>query len=165
VWEKWKVPTNVINAIKGSIQFWITHPTSSPPYLHVINQELQDALKDQARIGWNNFFKGFIATKFQAIANWAREGPLNAFEQIRWTCEIIKSIWAGEHDHWTLRNKDRHGHTPEEEAETKREKLLQQAQELFLLKEQIDQTYRTKMFPTWQRIQSKRTNNLEHWKE
>jgi hypothetical protein len=116
----------------------------------VINQELQDALKDQARIGWNNFFKGLIAKKFQTIANRTREGPLNAFEQIRWTCKIIQPIWAAEHEHWTHRNKDRHGHTPEEEVEKNGKKLLQRAQELFLLQEQIVPTYRTKIFPTWQ---------------
>jgi hypothetical protein len=31
------------------------------------------------------------------------------------------------------------------------------------IEEQSDPTYRTKIFPTWQRIQSKRTNNLENW--
>jgi hypothetical protein len=163
--EKWKLPTNATKAIKESIQFWIAHPNSSPPYIHIVHQELQDALRDQARIGWNNFLKGFIATKFQAIANRTREGPLNAFEQIRWTCEIIKPIWAGELDHWNLRNKDRHGHTPEEEAEKKRERLLQKAHELVSLKNELDPQYRTKIFPSWERIKLKRTNNLEQWIE
>jgi hypothetical protein len=67
--EKWKVPSNMIKAIKDSIQFWIAHPNSLPPYIHIVNQELQDALKAQSHIGWNNFLKGFIATKFQTIAN------------------------------------------------------------------------------------------------
>jgi hypothetical protein len=106
--------------------------------------------------------QGLITTKFQTIINRAREGPLNAFEQIRWTCEIIKPIWACELDHWTLRNKDRHGHTPEEEAEIKRDRLLQKAHELFLLKREIDPKYR-KIIPSWRRIKSKRTNNLEQW--
>jgi hypothetical protein len=163
VCEKWKFQVNVTKAIKESIQFWIAHPNLSPPYIHIANQELQDALKAQSLIGWNNFLKGFIATKFQNIANRNREDPLNAFEQIRWTCEIIKPIWAGELDHWTLRNKDRHGHTPEEEAEKKRERLLQKAHELYLLKREIDPKYRNKIFPSWQRIKSKRTNNLETW--
>jgi hypothetical protein len=136
VCEKWKFPGNVTKAIKESIQFWITHRNYSPPYMHIANQELQDALKVQAHIGWNNFLKGFIATKFQAIANRTRKDPLNAFEQIRWTCEIIKPIWAGKLEDWTHRNKDCHGHTPE----------------LFLLKREIDPQYRTKIFPSWRRI-------------
>jgi hypothetical protein len=49
--KKWKLPTNIIKAIKESIQFWIAHPNLLPPYIHIANQELQDALKDQARIG------------------------------------------------------------------------------------------------------------------
>jgi hypothetical protein len=69
VCEKWKVPTTVTKAIKESIQFWIAHPNLSPPYIHITNQELQDALKAQSLIGWNNFLKGFIATKFQTIVN------------------------------------------------------------------------------------------------
>jgi hypothetical protein len=156
VCEKWKFPGNVTKAIKESIQFWIAHPNSTPPYMHIANQELQDALKAQAHIGWNNFLKGFIATKFQAIANRSREDPLNAFEQIRWTCEIIKPIWAGELEHWTHQNKDRHG-------QKKQDRLLQKAWELFLLKREIDPQYRNKIFPSWRRIKSKQTNNLKTW--
>jgi hypothetical protein len=51
---------------------------------------------------------------------------------------------AGELDHWTLRNKDQHGHTPEEEAEKKRDRLLQKAHKLFLLKKDLNPNTRQK---------------------
>jgi hypothetical protein len=47
--------------------------------------------------------------------------------------------------------------------EKKRERLLQKAHELYLLKREIDPKYRNKIFPSWRRIKSKRTNNLETW--
>jgi hypothetical protein len=70
---------------------------------------------------------------------------------------------AGELDHWTLRNKDQHGHTPEEEAEKKRDRLLQKAHKLFLLKNKLEPQYQTKIFPSWERIRLKQTNNLKQW--
>jgi hypothetical protein len=164
VCNKWKINAEMTKEIERSLQFWITHlnNTYAPPYAHVVDQEIREALHKQAKIGWGNFLKGFIAIK---LLNMANSLPLNAFEQIRWTCEIIKPLWHSEHDHWTNRNKDRPGHTPEEEANIKREGVLQQARGLFLLKSQIDPKYQSKIFPPWYRISSKRTNNLEHWIE
>jgi hypothetical protein len=138
VCTKWNTTSDLIKEVERSLQFWIAHPKNVPPYAHVINQELRDALQDQSRIGWGHFFKGFIAVKFQKLINQPREPPLNKFEQIKWTCEVIKPIWRSEHEHWTHRNKDRHGHTQEEEANIKRERVLQRAHELFAIRNQIE---------------------------
>jgi hypothetical protein len=101
-------------------------------------------MKEWSKIGCGNFFKGWISTKIQHLINEKREGPLNQFENIRWTCEVINIVWESEQDHWSHRNKDKHGHTQEEEAKIKRDKLLEQAHKLFLLREQIEPRYRSK---------------------
>jgi hypothetical protein len=150
-------------AIAFSLKYWTSNPTRQPPHAQVVSADLRAALQAQAAIGWGNFFKGFIAKDLQRLVNATREQPLNQFEQIRWTCEVIQPLWTGEHDHWKQRNKDRHGHSPEEEANIKRERLLQRARDLYELKTQLDPSHQSKIFPPWQRIEAKKTNNLEHW--
>jgi hypothetical protein len=157
------VRDDLSNAIQTSLTFWVAHPSTQPPSAHIINLEVRNAMKEQAKIGWGNFFKGMIAIKIQHLINERREGPLNQFEQIRWTCEVIAITWESQRDHWTHRNNDKHGHTPEEESKIKRDILLKKAHELFVLKSQIDPKYRTKIYPSWNRIKLKRTCNLEVW--
>jgi hypothetical protein len=159
----WKVCNDLKQALETNLLFWIAHPSSQPPTAHINNTELRTAMKEQSNIGWGLFFKGFISRKIQLLINEHRAGPLNQFEKIRWTYEVISNNWASKQDHWNHRNKDKHGHTQEEEAQIKRDKLLDKAHALFILKTQIELKYRPEIFPNWKRIKKKRTNNLEVW--
>jgi hypothetical protein len=135
----------------------VDHPSSQPPTSHIVNTEIQTALKEQSMIGWGNFFKGFVSTKIQHLINEQREGPLNQFKN------VIAITWESQHKHWTHRNRDKHGHTNEEERKIKRDNLLKQAHELFLLKSQVEPKYCHKIYPTWKRIKTKCTSNLKVW--
>jgi hypothetical protein len=161
----WKVRDDLTQALQTNLSFWTAHPTIQPPTAHLTNTDLRNAMKDQSKIGWGNFFKGWISTKIQQLVNEKRTEQLNQFEKIRWTCEIINIVWESERDHWNHRNKDKHGHTQEEEEKIKRDNLLKEAHEVFLLKAQIEPRYRSKLFQSWNRIKSKRSANLEIWIE
>jgi hypothetical protein len=62
--------------------------------------------------------------QIQTIINTQRDGPLNAFEQLRWTSDIVQCVWDSELEHWRLRNSDKHSHTMQETDAIKREQLL-----------------------------------------
>jgi hypothetical protein len=143
-----KVRNDLKQALETNLSFWIAHPLSQPPTAHINNTELCTAMKEQLNIGWGLFFKGFISRKIQLLINEHCAGPLNQFEKICWTCEVINNNWTSEQDHWNHRNKDKHGHTQEEEAQIKCNKLLDKAQALFILKAQIEPKYQPKIFPT-----------------
>jgi hypothetical protein len=145
------------------LSFWIAHPLSQPPTAHINITELCTAMKEQLNIGWGLFFKGFISRKIQLLINEHRAGPLNQFEKICWTCEVININWTSKQDHWNHHNKDKHSHTQEEEAQIKHGKLLDKAHALFILKAQIEPKYQPKLFPTWKRMKKKWTNNLKVW--
>jgi hypothetical protein len=112
--NKWKVCDDLTKALQTNLLFWIAHPSTQPPTAHLKNPAIQNAMKEQSKIWWGNFFKGWISTKIQHLINEKREGPLNQFETIRWTCKVINIVWESERDHWSHRNKDKHGHTQEE---------------------------------------------------
>jgi hypothetical protein len=56
--------------------------------------------------------------------------PLNVFEKLRWTNDIIQCMWDSELEHWKLQNGDKHGHTLQETDPIKQEQLLATACEL-----------------------------------
>jgi hypothetical protein len=78
------------------------------------NPNYTKATSSQAHIGWGRFFKGFCSIKIQKVVNLQHDKPLNAFEQLRWTSEIVQCIWDSESEHWKQRSGDKHGHTPAE---------------------------------------------------
>jgi hypothetical protein len=143
LYTKWKTREDLKISLEMSLNFWIAHPLTQPPSAQIVNPEVRTAIKGQSKVGWGNFFKGFITTKLQHLINEQRDGPLNQFEQIWWTCNIIDIVWESQNKHWTHRNRDKHGNTPGEEGKIKRDALLKQAHELYQLKSQIDPKYRT----------------------
>jgi hypothetical protein len=105
------------------------------------------AMVSQTNIGWGRFFKGFCATTIQNVVNTHCEVPINGFEQLRWTSEVIQCVWDFEAEHWKARNGDKHGHTPVETDSKKREHLLTIARDLIQTQYQLPPRSR-KMFPT-----------------
>jgi hypothetical protein len=162
IFNRRKSGKGLTNSLECSLNFWRTHPKQYQPTYRV-HRDLREAWNEQNLIGWNNFFKGFISTKFRAILNKHRDEPLNKFERIRGICEIIKTVWASESDHWKHRNEDKFGHTPEEAATIERDNLLIEAAALFTLKNEIPRKHRSKLFPKWERITKKRSSNLAIW--
>jgi hypothetical protein len=84
----------------------------------------------QASIGWGRFFKGFCATEIQNVVNTQREAPLNRFEQLQWTSEVIQRVWDYKAEHWKTQNSNKHGHMPAETNSNKRKHLLAIARDL-----------------------------------
>jgi hypothetical protein len=161
--HKWKVPTPIAQHILSQLAL-STSGTPVPGDQAATNPDYANALRMQAKVGWGCFLKGFIATDLQRVVNTQKESqpPQNAFEQMRWTCETIQCMWDSEAEHWRCHNGDKHGTTPAETDQKKREKLLAQAQELIQTKHQLPPRYK-KMFPSYAKLIKKRTRNLETW--
>jgi hypothetical protein len=75
---------------------------------------------------------------------------------------MIQCVWDSEHEHWKLRNGDKHGHTTQETDTIKREQLLATARELLQTRQDLPPRYR-KMLPAYSKLTKKRTKNLETW--
>jgi hypothetical protein len=90
--------------------------------------------------------------------------PALHFEKIWWSCGVIKVTWESKRDHWTLCNKDKHGHTRRQRRRRKdqtRETSPKTHEKLFLLKKQ---QYRSKNLSIVETYQNKKcTANLEEW--
>jgi len=139
---------------------WIEFPDVEPSFDQVSDTESREALEAQSKIGWDKFFKGFIAQPLQHLINTQRNNQLNAFEKIRWTTEIITTIWEHQLQHWKQRNSDDHGTTIQESEEIKHQRLLKEAKELYNQKHLIPPADRA-MFPSWKRTRLKTNANLE----
>ena len=77
---------------------------------------LCQAVLQQNAIGWHNFVKGFVAQEFATIIfrTPSRHPKAHSIRK-HWTTGLNAELWSHFEAHWTLRNKDTHGHTPEEE--------------------------------------------------
>jgi hypothetical protein len=96
------------------------------------------------------------------VVNTHREAPLNKFEQLQWTSEVIQCIWDFEAEHWRTRNGDKHGHMPMETDSKKHDQLLAIARDLIETQHQLPPRYK-KMFPAYSKLIKKRMQNLETW--
>jgi hypothetical protein len=160
--NKWKVNTILTREIRKSLYNWTKSPSIRPSFDSIDNTQLRQILETQSSIGWGNFLKGLISIRFEEEINIQRNKQLNHFEEIRWTCEIIRCIWDHEESHWKTRNGDKHGHNPVESSAIVRERLLSEATELYNLRSEVPQQYR-KMFPSWNQLVKRRNGNLESW--
>jgi hypothetical protein len=106
------------------------------------------------------FFKGFCALEIQKIINTQHDSPLNAFEQLRWTSNIVQCVWDSELEHWKLRNGDKHSHTIQETDTIKQEQLLATTRKLLQTQHDLPPRYR-KMLLAYSKLTKKRTKNLE----
>jgi hypothetical protein len=109
------------------------------------------AVESQTSIGWGCFFKGFCATELQNIVNTQHKAPLNRFEQLWWTSEVIQCVWDFEAEHWKTQNGNKHGHAPAETDSNKREHLLAIARDLIQTQHQLPPRYK-KMFPAYSKL-------------
>jgi hypothetical protein len=136
---------------------WLTDKPTPPTGWLATNPEHIRAVESQTSIGWGCFFKGFCATKLQNVVNTQCEAPLNGFEQLQWTIDVIQCVWDSEAEHWKLRNGNKHGHTPAETDSNKREHLLAITRDLIQTQHQLPPRYK-KMYT---KSIKKHTQNLE----
>lgn len=156
--KKRKLHIMVENEIMTALKAWIEFPEIEPTFDQIRDPESRAALQAQSAIGWDKFFKGFIAQPLQQLINDQRNNPLNAFEKVRWTTEILTTIWEHQLQHWKQRNTADHGSTPAETGKIKRAR----AKELYDLKYLIPLADRA-MFSSWKRTRLKTIANLGIW--
>jgi hypothetical protein len=89
-------------------------------------------------------------------------GPLNAFEQLQWTSNIVQCVWDSELEHWKLQSSDKHSHTMQEMDAIKQEQLPATACELLQTQHKLPPRYR-KMLPAYSKLTKKCTKNLKTW--
>ena len=102
------------------------------PYRHPIPSEpkqadilLQEAITEQNLIGWNNFFKGWISSKWSQSqdAYYAQRQQDYTNEDRRWNNGtvwskiLVQQLHIISQETWTFRNKDIYGHSKQEEQE------------------------------------------------
>jgi hypothetical protein len=151
--RKWEVPTQIAQHILSQLTSWTTD-TPETGELAAINLDHTNALQTHTNVGWGCFLKGFIATELQNTVNTQTDKQQNAFEQIRWSCEMIQCVWDSEAEHWKCCNRDKHSITPVETDQKKQEKLLMQAQELLQTKPLLPPCYKT-MFASYAKLEQK----------
>jgi hypothetical protein len=159
---RWKVPDPVQTGIQVHLTAWVTEDTEPLAELIATNLDYTAALQAQTQIGSGHFFKGFCTSEIQKIINTQRDGPLNAFKQLRWTSNIVQCVLVLELEHWKLRNSDKHGHTIQETDTIKREQLLATTCELLQTQHNLPPRYR-KMLPAYSKLTKKHTKNLKTW--
>jgi Reverse transcriptase (RNA-dependent DNA polymerase) len=159
--EKSKVNSQLTEEFLSHLTAWIEK--SEAPILPSNSTPLRRALTDQKAIGWNNCMRGFLTIKFQQLINQNKGNPLSKFESVKWTTQIIKLMWQHELDQWKARNEAVHGATKEEQYQKVRERLLEDATELYSYKLEIPEPDRSKIFKNWYKAIKKKNRPLKHW--
>ena len=100
---------------------------------------IRRAFQEQNEIGWTNFYKGRISTKWEQVqqSHYNRSKPKKA-DTNQWATAIISAMWQGFLLMWEDRNDDQHGRDSIEIAVKERELLLQKVHQLYNQKESID---------------------------
>jgi hypothetical protein len=94
---------------------WITRQRPTPPTLHnpddPILQAITTAFHSQSNIGWDQFFRGRIATDWKtAISTYYHERrPGTAFTPDQWMRTTIDALWTFSMTLWRQRNASLHG--------------------------------------------------------
>lgn len=154
-----KIDTRITQAIQFHVKKWIYSTTS----LHTSSdRRLEAAIQEQNTIGWNNFLRGFISKKFETVARQSSK-PLSRYESFKWTAQLIRAIWDQELDQWRLRNATVHGDTIEIQSQKTREKLITEANALYISATDLPFSDRQQLFRHWPKVLEKKNRPLRIW--
>jgi hypothetical protein len=159
--DKQKVKVHVTNTILAHIRAW--GENSNRPALPTNNTPLRRALIEQNEIGWDNCMRGWISSKFQSIVNQDKANPLSRYELMKWTTQVVKLTWQHELSQWKARNEAVHGETKEEQYQKVRERLLDDAADLYAKKWEIHEPDRTRIFHQYFKIIKKKNRPIKAW--
>ena len=67
-------------------------------------QQLEHALKNQDKIGWNYALHGYLSTSWVDSEHYVNRQPHNGIRQTTWLRTIIKTLWRFNKTMWTHRN-------------------------------------------------------------
>jgi hypothetical protein len=100
---------------------------------------LNQALQDQNKIGWTNFYKGRLSKKWEQVqkAHYSNTKATKA-DPYKWETLVITAMWEGFLQMWENRNNDQHGRDTTDAISKEREKLLKKTRQLYEQKESID---------------------------
>jgi hypothetical protein len=113
--KKQHTPDILANVICECMDAWLTKQRMAPPSLQnpddPILQALATAFQSQRKIGWDQFFRGRIATDWKtAIGIYYNERrPGNAFTPDQWMRTTIDALWKFSMTLWRQRNASLHG--------------------------------------------------------
>ena len=98
---------------------------------------IKKALDEQNAIGWNNFYRGRIASSWNAVQQGHCKTRNNGKQDTtKWATAIITTLWHGFLQLWEARKDDQHGRDSAQKQEKERTLLLQRTRTLY---DQLDQ--------------------------
>ena len=103
---------NHMNTLCSSLTDWLDYGKvdhSKYPLAH------QAALFSQARIGWDQFFKGHITQQWEILQGYKTMKNGTSMPQYMWSADIITLVLKHTIILWEQRNQDVHGHNESEQ--------------------------------------------------
>jgi hypothetical protein len=90
------------------------------------------------------------------MINRDKTNPLTKHELVKWMTKVIRPVWQHELEQWKARNEAVHGTTKEEKYHKVRERLLEDAAELYTHKFDILEPDCSKIFQNWHKVTKKK---------
>ena len=114
----------------------------------------------QTIIGWKNFFRGQITSRFQA------EYEKNAASPIQhWTFHLLRKMWQACKELWEVRNEYEHGHDAISQIHSRRQRLFAELQKIYAEKSALHVTDQDKLYasPEEHLQHHKSTSQVHTW--
>ena len=95
---------------------------------------IQQALDDQHAIGWLNFYRGRISTKWleaQQEHDQQNTNSTRPHDSTQWASKIITTMWNGFLQLWEERKQDQHGRDSAQQHDKLRTNLLKRTNQLY----------------------------------
>ncbi len=97
------------------------------------SETIQQAITEQQAIGWTNFYRGRISTKWMdAQQEHARQNTHQGNQDtVQWASQITTTMWHGFLQIWEERKQDQHGRESSQQQATLRRTLLLKVDQLY----------------------------------
>ncbi len=115
---------SLLAGLKLHTRRWIQNPGYEAPSTG--NTALNRAVRSQNKIGWTNFFRGYISNKFlsQQRNYLIQQDKRNALPLASdWGTQLIQTLWQIADNIWTLRCQQLHGEDAFADPEEKRKAM------------------------------------------
>ena len=116
---------------------------------------IKNAIDEQNAIGWNNFYRGRIASAWNAVQQGHYKARKNGKQDTtKWVMAVITTLWHGFLQLWEAR-KDDHGRDSAQKQEKERPLLLQRTRTLYDQLDQFDHEDQRFFYDTHRRMGTK----------
>ena len=127
--------------------------------------KILQALEEQQAIGWLNFYRGRISSKWLDAQNDHAQQHTNQANQdtVQWASQLATTLWHGFLQIWEERKQDQHGRDTIQQHDTLRRNLLKRIDQLYAKLHQFDdedKRFFSKPVAHWEQASN---NDIQDW--